>query len=128
MKKPWWWHLNPWLASARIDRRYMVAIDEKLDLALQVVHLESEAKRLRDSAAAARARQEHAESVGDTLANALDKATAEVERLRKDAERYQQVRRGQKWSVIDGIGATLRGERLDDAIDAAIAAGKDAKS
>ena len=46
---------------------------------------------------------------------------AEVERLRKDAERYQQVRRGQKWSVIDGIGATLRGERLDDAIDAAMA-------
>ena len=54
--------------------------------------------------------------------------TAEVERLRKDAERYQQVRRGQKWSAIDGIGATLRGERLDDAIDAAIAAGKEAQS
>ena len=53
---------------------------------------------------------------------------AEVERLRKDAERYQQVRRGQKWSVIDGIGATLRGERLDDAIDAAMAAEKEAQS
>ena len=52
---------------------------------------------------------------------------AEVERLRKDAERYQQVRRGQKWSVIDGIGATLRGERLDDAIDAALP-GKEAQS
>ena len=57
-----------------------------------------------------------------------DELFAEVERLRKDAERYQQVRRGQKWSVIDGIGATLRGERLDDAIDAAMAVDKEAQS
>ena len=45
----------------------------------------------------------------DTVANATN------------AERYQAVRRGQKWSVIDGIGNTLRGDDLDAAIDAAMA-------
>lgn len=36
-----------------------------------------------------------------------------------DAERYRKVRRGQHWSVIDGIGNTLRAEALDAAVDAA---------
>lgn len=36
-----------------------------------------------------------------------------------DAERYRLLRRGQRWSVIDGIGDTLRGDELDAAIDAA---------
>jgi hypothetical protein len=36
-----------------------------------------------------------------------------------DAERYRLLRRGQQWSVINGIGDTLRGENLDAAIDAA---------
>ena len=35
----------------------------------------------------------------------------------KDAERYRLLRRGQHWSVIDGIGDTLRAEALDAAID-----------
>ncbi len=35
-----------------------------------------------------------------------------------DAERYRLLKRGQKWSVIDGIGDTLRAEELDAAIDA----------
>jgi len=35
-----------------------------------------------------------------------------------DAERYRLVRRGQHWSVINGIGDTLRAEALDAAIDA----------
>lgn len=35
-----------------------------------------------------------------------------------DAWRYRMVRRGQHWSVINGIGDTLRGEDLDTAIDA----------
>lgn len=42
----------------------------------------------------------------------------------KDAERYQMVRRGQRWSVINGIGDELKGEALDAAADAAIAATK----
>ena len=35
-----------------------------------------------------------------------------------DAVRYRMVRRGQHWSVINGIGDTLRGDDLDAAIDA----------
>jgi hypothetical protein len=45
---------------------------------------------------------------------------AEVARLREDATRYRLVRRGQRWSVIDGIGNVLRGEQLDAAVDAAL--------
>ncbi len=36
----------------------------------------------------------------------------------KDAQRYRNLRRGQKWSVIDGCGDTLRADALDAAIDA----------
>lgn len=35
------------------------------------------------------------------------------------AERYRCLRRGQHWSVINGIGDTLRADELDAAIDAA---------
>lgn len=37
----------------------------------------------------------------------------------EDAARYRWLRRGQHWSVIDGIGDTLRSGELDAAIDAA---------
>lgn len=37
-----------------------------------------------------------------------------------DAARYRLLRRGQHWSVVDGIGSTLRAEALDAAIDAAL--------
>jgi len=50
------------------------------------------------------------------------KAEREIERLRKDAERYRWLRRGQHWSVIDGIGDILSADALDAAIDAAIRA------
>lgn len=40
----------------------------------------------------------------------------------KDAARYRQLRRGQKFSIINGIGDVLRAEELDAAVDAAIAA------
>lgn len=39
-----------------------------------------------------------------------------------DAENYRLIRRGQHWSVIDGIGNTLRGEDLDAAVGAIRAA------
>jgi hypothetical protein len=42
----------------------------------------------------------------------------EVERLKADAEAYRLIRRGQHWSVIDGIGQTLRGDDLDAALAA----------
>lgn len=39
----------------------------------------------------------------------------------KDAERYREVRRGQHWSVINGIGDSLRADALDAAVDSALA-------
>jgi hypothetical protein len=41
--------------------------------------------------------------------------------LHRNAGRYQLLRRGQHWSVIDGVGDTLRAEALDAAVDTAIA-------
>ncbi|KOR22967.1 hypothetical protein [Burkholderia cenocepacia] len=41
----------------------------------------------------------------------------------KDADRYRTLRRGQHWSVVNGIGDVLRGDELDSAIDAARAQG-----
>lgn len=41
--------------------------------------------------------------------------------MARDGLRYQQLRRGQKWSVIDGIGDSLRADTLDEVIDAAMA-------
>ena len=59
---------------------------------------------------------------GDVLHSWAVDAQAEIDALRKDAERYRLVRRGQHWSVVDGIGDALRADELDAAIDAAIAA------
>lgn len=53
---------------------------------------------------------------------AIYTAPPDTEALRKDAERYRQLRRGQKWSVVNGIGDVLRASQLDSSIDAAIAA------
>lgn len=44
--------------------------------------------------------------------------TTEATSSPSDAERHRLVRRGQHWSVIDGIGNVLRGNDLDAAIDA----------
>lgn len=55
--------------------------------------------------------------IGDTCA--ISAAIAEaVEPYKLDADRYQQLRRGQHWSVINGIGEDLRADELDAAIDA----------
>lgn len=42
-----------------------------------------------------------------------------IKAITADAERYRLLRRGQHWSVINGIGDVLRAEELDAAIDAA---------
>lgn len=41
----------------------------------------------------------------------------------RDQRRYQLLRRGQHWGVINGIGDTLRAGELDAAIDAALSVG-----
>jgi hypothetical protein len=40
----------------------------------------------------------------------------------RDAARYRMIRRGQHWSVIDGVGDDLRAEALDEAVDIVLAA------
>ncbi|NHR08109.1 hypothetical protein HA052_23235, partial [Chromobacterium haemolyticum] len=41
-----------------------------------------------------------------------------IAELEQYAARYRALRRGQRWSVVNGIGDTLRAEKLDAAIDA----------
>ena len=50
---------------------------------------------------------------------------AQADSVQEDAARYRLLRRGQHWSVIDGIGNELRAEALDAATDAARAAQKE---
>jgi len=74
-------------------------------------------------------RREDAESLASALLALVKSGDREAEDLKdaliqykKDAERYMFLRRGQHWSVIDGIGDTLRADALDAAIDAAMKA------
>lgn len=53
---------------------------------------------------------------------AIEAVGAERDALKVDAARYRLVRRGQHWSVINGIGDTLTGAALDAATDAKLAA------
>lgn len=46
----------------------------------------------------------------------------DVAQDKEQAENYRLIRRGQHWSVVDGIGNTLRGDDLDAAVDAIRAA------
>ncbi|WP_186070805.1 hypothetical protein [Burkholderia gladioli] len=57
----------------------------------------------------------------DELYAALGRAAPAISESEdaRDAARYRLLRRGQRWSVINGIGDTLRAEELDAAIDAA---------
>ena len=52
-------------------------------------------------------------------------ARASEDSVQEDAARYRLLRRGQHWSVIDGIGNELRAEALDAATDSARAAQKE---
>lgn len=45
----------------------------------------------------------------------------------RDAARYRMIRRGQHWSVIDGVGDDLRAEALDEAVDIVLAAAPEVK-
>lgn len=59
---------------------------------------------------------------GGFMRDARAALRAAVEEAVRDAGRYALLRRGQHWSVVDGIGDTLRADALDAAIDAALAA------
>ena len=54
----------------------------------------------------------------DGIAEARKNLPPEIVRLKIEAAWYRLLRRGQHWSVIDGVGQTLRGEELDAAVAA----------
>lgn len=56
----------------------------------------------------------------NATANERNELRGRVVELEQDAARYRKLRLGQHWSVIDGIGDTLRADELDSAIDAAM--------
>ncbi|MCL4664445.1 hypothetical protein L0Z16_03415 [Burkholderia multivorans] len=62
--------------------------------------------------------------IGQTVTElraALEAAAAD----KRDAERYRCLRRGQHWSVIDGIGNVLRAETIDYVVDVVVAQGRE---
>ncbi|HJV53069.1 MAG TPA: hypothetical protein VJ652_16500 [Noviherbaspirillum sp.] len=70
-----------------------------------------------DHAAALRLVAEVRHACGDDGKRMPDELVQYVGELTRDAARYRQLRRGQCWSVIDGIGKSLRADELDAAID-----------
>ena len=62
-------------------------------------------------------RSAHGQLVG-SLREKLHRATKELAELKTDSERYQLLRRGQHYSIVDGIGNELKGEDLEAKIDA----------
>ena len=63
------------------------------------------------------------DSFAKDIIRRIQRLTEEREAFRRDAERYRKIRRGQHWSVIDGLGDYLRGEALDASADASYEAG-----
>jgi len=76
------------------------------DLMSQLAEAQAETQRYKDTLQDVRAH-------GTRYCIERDKAQA-------DAARYRALRRGQKWSVINGVGESLRAEALDAAIDASL--------
>lgn len=67
--------------------------------------------------AACAAEYGHMRVTGDVMCALLDRLAA----AERDAARYRSLRRGQRWSIVNGVGDTLRADGLDAAVDAALA-------
>lgn len=61
-----------------------------------------------------------AEFIAACSPSAIRALLADLDAVRADAQRYRLLRRGQHWSVVDGVGDILRAEELDARIDAAL--------
>ena len=93
-------------AESGASINYVGPIDEaQKDAIVGILNGETDIATLEQEARQMRARMERLECENDAL--------------RKDAERYRLLRRGQHWSVINGIGDTIRAGDLDASIDAA---------
>ena len=97
-------------ADAAAELRRLHAIETALQQGYDAARLEIES--LRDEVKEYR----HGAGVQKALIESL---LADKPEDALDAARYRMLRRGQHWSVINGVGDTLRAEELDAAIDAA---------
>ncbi|KAF1065247.1 hypothetical protein DX980_20055 [Burkholderia gladioli] len=121
------WHASEAEAIAAWNRRasHAPAIPAVDSVAIRDAALEAAAAAVEDHQRAGR------EWINESLWGALSReAAARIRALKaapaisesedaRDAARYRLLRRGQRWSVINGIGDTLRAEELDTAVDAA---------
>ncbi len=85
------------------------------------MQLLAEINQLLTEIAHLKAAQDAFVEVGFEIAAERDAAREERDALLKDAERYRLLRRGQHWSVVNGLGDVLRGAELDSAVDEIIA-------
>jgi len=119
---------NEWLARHLCDypERFM---GYKVQRVVVQSQLQEEALalivRLSDAQAALQALA--AEKEAEIAALKLQIETGPLYSTRLKAKRYELLRRGQQWSVINGIGDTLRADELDAAIDSALLAEKETK-
>lgn len=124
--------VNPELEAHEWLSRHQQAYPERFaeyEVQRVVVHsrLQEHALLLLAEAAASRAENERLRDRLEISQRAHVIAGAERDQSNDDAKRYRLLRRGQHWSVIDGIGNTLRADELDAAIDAARAQKGEAK-
>lgn len=95
--------------SAEYDAGYSAA-------KMLMEHIDSQAARIAELEQRLAAAENFAGCAKIELERAQEQLTAAV----KDAARYRLLRQGRHWSIIDGIGDELRGEKLDAATDAAM--------
>jgi hypothetical protein len=110
---------GPWDLEPEADAA-LIAACNFATMAAVLAHIDEQAGRIKQLLVALDGQRSMNDSLSDTLDYLHGLTPEKAAMLRVDAERYQAVRRGQKWSVIDGIGDTLRAEQLDEAIDAAM--------
>ncbi|WP_053006662.1 hypothetical protein [Chromobacterium subtsugae] len=104
-------------------RDYIAAANPAMVLAL-LDHIDTQAAEL-ERAHEARREAQHREQMANAARNRAGieirrELGARIAELGRDAARYRALRRGQKWSVVNGIGDMLMAEDLDAAIDAAM--------
>lgn len=118
-----------WREAAAAARAQRVRLTATSPFAAPVIPTDTSTERLRAGLGRMAARVLRPDKVDFdasliTIAREVDEMLAATPARAADADRYQQLRRGQNWSVVDGVGNTLQGESLDAAISAARRAGE----
>lgn len=80
----------------------------------------ADARRVADTCALSPHAEKFAAYIAACNPSAIRALLADLDAMRADAQRYRLLRRGQHWSVVDGVGDILRADELDAAIDATL--------